>query len=130
MKTEEALPYFQIEKLAHGKSPSDAKKRADKIRYSYKIQGNQLIFDNYLLTEIGNKFRDQKVELFLYLPKGTLFKPDTSVENYDQTDNDFFNLHSTSDNYTYKVDESKVKCLNCPIYENEYNDVEGNENDQ
>ncbi len=130
MKTEEALPYFQIEKLAHGKSPAEAKKRADKIRYSYKIQGNQLIFDNYLLTEIGNKFRDQRVELFLYLPKGTLFKPDTSVENYDQTDNEFFNLHSSSDNYTYKVDESKVKCLNCPIYENEYNDVEANESNQ
>ena len=130
MKTDEALPYIQIERLAHGKSPSDAKKRAEKIRYNYSIQGNQLIFDNYLLTEIGNKFRDQRVELFIYLPKGTMFKPDSSLENYYRTDDDYFNLHYGSDNYTYKVDESKVKCLNCPISENEYNDVEGSETNQ
>jgi phage shock protein PspC (stress-responsive transcriptional regulator) len=124
MKTDETLPYVQIEKLAHGKSPAEAKKRAEKIRYDYKIQGNQLILDNFLLTEIGNKFRDQHIEIYLYLPKGTYFKPDSSVENYDRTDNDFFNLHYSSDNYTYKVDDSKVKCLNCPAYEDEYNDVD------
>ena len=130
MKTDEALPFIQIEKLAHGKSPAEAKKRAEKIRYDYKINGNQLILDNFLLTEIGNKFRDQHVEIYLYLPKGTYFKPDNSLENFDRTDNDFFNLHYSSDNYTYKVDESKVKCLNCPAYEDEYNDVEESNIDQ
>ncbi len=130
MKTDEALPYIQIEKLANGKSPAEAKKRAEKIKYDYKIIGNQLILDNYLLTEIGNKFRDQHIEIYLYLPKGTYFKPDNSLENYDRTDNDYFDLHYSSDNYTYKVDESQVKCLNCPAYENEYNDVEGNQLDQ
>lgn len=125
MKTDEALPYLQIEKLANGKSPVEAKKRAEKIKFSYKIDGNQLILDNYLLTEIGNKFRAQHVELFLYLPEGTFFKPDGSLENYDRSDNDFFNLHYSSDNYTYKVANNKVLCLNCPPEENEYNDVEG-----
>ncbi len=123
MKTDEALPYIQIEKLAQGKSPAEAKKRAEKIKYGFKIQGNQLLLDNYLLTEIGNKFRDQHVALFIYLPKGTLIKPDSSLENYDRTDNDFFNLHYSSDDYVYKVEDTKVKCLNCPAYENEYNDV-------
>jgi phage shock protein PspC (stress-responsive transcriptional regulator) len=124
MKTDEALPYLQIEKLANGKSPAEAKKRAEKIKFSYKIDGNQLILDNYLLTEINNKFRDQHVEVFLYLPEGTFFKPEDSVKNYDRSDNDFFNLHHSSDNYTYKVVDNKVICLNCPPEENEFNDVE------
>ena len=128
LKTEEALPYIQIERISVGKSAVEARNRAEKIKYSYKIQGNQLILDNYLLTDVANKFRGQKVELFLYLPKGTLFKADESVQNYDRTNNDFFNLHFSSKDYIYKVGDSQVKCLNCPADENEYNDVENGVN--
>lgn len=130
MSTEQALPYIQIERLAVGKTAVDSKKRAEKIKYTYKIEGNQLILDNYLLTDAVNKFRDQKVELYLYLPKGTLFKADENVQDYDKSSNDFFNLHFSSKDYIYKVEKSKVKCLNCPEDENEQNDIEnGNKND-
>jgi hypothetical protein len=136
MKTEESLPYIQIERLAVGKSANEARNRAEKIKYGYKIEGNQLILDNYLLTNTANKFRGQKVELFLYLPKGTLFKADENMQIYDDSENDFFNLHFSSSDYIYKVEDSRVKCLNCPADENEYNDVENgttevitNEND-
>ncbi|MFY7938673.1 MAG: hypothetical protein ACOVOQ_14935, partial [Flavobacterium sp.] len=97
MKTDEAIPYLQIERLAVGKTAIEAKNRAEKIKYGYKIEGNQLILDNYLLTNAANKFRGQKVELFLYLPKGTLFKADENMQIYDDSENDFFNLHSSSD---------------------------------
>ena len=124
LHTNEKQPYLQVEKLAVGKSADEAKKRAEKIKYSYKIEGNKLILDNYLLSEVASKFRNQKVELFLYLPTGTLFKTDTSVEDYDNSDNDYFNMHYSSDNYIYKVGETKIKCLNCPAEENEHNDVD------
>lgn len=124
MPTEETLPYIQIERLTVGKSAKDARNRAEKIRYGYKIEGNQLILDNYLLTDAVNKYRGQRVELFLYLPKGTLFKADENVQDYDTTNNDFFNLHFSSKDYIYKVENSKVKCLNCPADENEFKDVE------
>lgn len=126
MTTEENLPYLQIEKLAHGKSPAEAKSRAQKIKYGYKIEGNQIILDNYILTEIRHKFREQKVELFLYLPKGTLLKPDDSIENYDSSNDEVFNLHYNGE-YTYKADESEIKCLNCPEDENGSDDVESEE---
>jgi hypothetical protein len=136
MKTDEAYPYLQKERLAVGKTAIEARNRAEKIKYGYKIEGNQLILDNYLLTNAANKLRGQKVELFLYLPKGTMFKADENMQMYDDSENDFFNLHSSSDDYIYKVDENRVKCLNCPADENEYNDVENgttevitNEND-
>lgn len=123
--TDKTQPYLQIEKLADGKSFKEANERAEKIKYGFKIVGNQLLLDNYLLTEMASKFRDQRVELYLYLPKGTVFVADETVQHFDESDNDFFNLHHSSDEYIYKVDESKVKCLNCPADENEYNDVEG-----
>lgn len=129
LHTDEKLPYIQIEKTAKGKSFQDAKQRAEKINYGVKIEGNHLILDNYILTEVSNKFRGQEIELSLYLPEGTLLKPDASVENYDRSDDEFFNMHYSSDNYVYKVESSQIKCLNCPADENEYNDVKINETD-
>jgi phage shock protein PspC (stress-responsive transcriptional regulator) len=127
-KTDENAPYLQIEKKAKGRNLGVAKEKAEKIKYSFKFKNNQLILDNYILTDVKNKFRDQEVELTLYLPKGTFFKVDNSVENYDRSNDDFFNLHYSSDEYIYQVDQSQVKCLNCPLSENEYNDVEKNTN--
>jgi len=123
LRTDEKLPFIQIEKISRGKSFQDAKRRAEKIKYAIKIEGNQLILDNYLLTEVTNKFRDQEVEIFLYVPEGILLKPDSSVQNYDRSDDKYFNLHYSSDNYIYKVENSQIKCLNCPANENDYNDV-------
>ena len=118
LHTDEAAPYIKIEKSARGNSFTSAKKRAEKIVYNFQIKGNYLILDNYFLTDVKNKFRGQEVDVFLYLPEGQLFKPDASIQDYDDSENDFFNLHF-SGNYSYKVQGSKIKCLNCPADENE-----------
>ena len=76
------------------------------------------------MSEVASKFRNQKVELFLYLPEGTIFKMDENVRDFDTSDNNFFNLHFSAKDYIYKVSSTNVKCLNCPENENEYNDVE------
>ena len=127
MKTDEKQPYIQIERWAYGKTPDEAKKRAQKIKYGYKVLGNQLILDDYLLTEFGNKFRNQHIELYLYVPKGTLLKMDETFQDFDKSDNSFFNLHYTSSDYIYKVEDSQIKCLNCPKSENEYKDVDNSD---
>ena len=123
-KTDEKAPYIQIERRARGKSFNEAKKRAEKIQFGYRLEGKKLLLDNYLLTAVSEKFRDQEVAIYLYLPEGMLFKVDKSAQQYDQSNNDFFNLHYSSDDYLYKVNETQVKCLNCPENENEYEDVE------
>lgn len=126
-KTDEKLPYIQIEKEAKGKSLSEAKKRAEKIKYSYTIIGNQLVLDNYLVTDLKNKYRDQEIEITLYLPKGTLIKPDASMRHYDDTDEDFFLWNPDSNNDIYRVEDNKVRCINCPADENEYNENDSTE---
>ncbi|MDD3004797.1 PspC domain-containing protein [Flavobacterium sp.] len=120
VKTEESMPYLQIEKKAKGRDLSVAKQKAEQIKYGFKFENNQLILDNYILTDVKNKFRDQEVELILYLPKGTLFKVDNSVENYDRSDDDFFNLYENNENALYQVENSQVKCLNC--YNSEFDE--------
>ncbi len=122
--------YIQIEKEAKGKSLFEAKQRAEKIKYSYKVIGNQLVFDNYLLTELQEKFRDQEIELTLFLPLGTLLKMDDSMRHYDQTDSDYFSWNPDNRNEIYKVEADKIKCQNC-VSEGENVSVESNakEND-
>lgn len=117
-ETDADAPYMLIEKLANGKSTSQAKKRAEKIKYDYKIEGNTIILDNYLLTAVENKFRGQEVEIYLYLPKGTIFQTDESFSNFDSSHYEFFNIDEYSTKKpVFKVDSDKVRCLNCATEE-------------
>ena len=123
-ETTEKTAYVQIVREAKGTSQPEAQQRAEAIRYNFSIIGNQLILDNYFVTDIKNKFRDQEIEITLYLPVGTILKTHSSVKKFDHSDNDFFNLHHSSDNYHYLMKESKVNCLDCPDDENEYHDID------
>jgi phage shock protein PspC (stress-responsive transcriptional regulator) len=133
--TDEKLAYIQIEKEAKGESLSEARKRAEQIKYNYTVVGNQLTFDNYLITDLKNKFRDQEIEITLFLPEGTLFKTDSSIQNYNRSDIDFFDLDYSTENNLYQVLDSKVKRLDCPENNDENsdsdnaNEEEQNEND-
>ncbi|WP_026715309.1 PspC domain-containing protein [Flavobacterium daejeonense] len=123
-KSNENYSYIQIEKEAKGESFAEARQNADRIRYDYKIIGNQLIFDNYLLTDLKNKFRNQHVEISLFLTEGTIFKVEESAQDYDRSDNDFFDLNYDAYEPAYKVGHTEAKCLNCPDEENESEESE------
>ena len=117
-RTDEKIAFLQIEKEAKGKTLTEAKQRAEKITYGYSMVGNQLLLDNYLTTAVSNKYRDQEIELTLYLPQGTLLKPDDSMSSYDRTDGDYF-LWYPGNNEIYKIGKNHIDCVNCPIEGNE-----------
>lgn len=111
-QTDTQSAYIQIEKEAKGKTLFEAKQRAEKIKYSYKVIGNQLVFDNYLLSDLKEKFRDQEIEITLFLPLGTVLKMDDSAAHYDETDSDYFLWHP-NENEIFKVERDEIKCQNC-----------------
>ena len=121
-KTDKAFPYVQIEKLAQGKSFAEANQRAQKIKYSYKIVGNELILDNYFITETKNKFRSQMVEVYLYLPEGIVYYPNENVKDYLSGHNADFDYYYGPEGYKYKVKGTELDCLNCPNEDNENKD--------
>lgn len=130
-QTDAKSAYIQIEKEAKGKTLFEAKQRAEKIKYGYKMEGNHLILDNYLLSDLKEKFRDQEIEITLFLPLGTLLKVDKSLAQYDHTDGDYFLWDPEITNAVYKVESDKIKCQNCPNEGEEINIIEENhkEND-
>jgi phage shock protein PspC (stress-responsive transcriptional regulator) len=123
-KTDKAFPYVQIEKLAQGKSFTEANQRAQKIKYSYKIVGNELILDNYFTTETKNKFRGQNVEIYLYLPNGIVYYPNENVEQYLSGNNADFDYYYGPEGYKYKVNGSELNCLDCPDDDSKNDDNE------
>jgi hypothetical protein len=46
------------------------------------------------------------------------------MQDYDDSDDSYFNLHWSSDEYLYRVDSDRVRCLNCPPEENDWDEVE------
>jgi phage shock protein PspC (stress-responsive transcriptional regulator) len=119
-KTDELLPYLQIEKKAKGSDLAIAKEKSEKIAYGFKFENNQLVLNNYFISAYKHKFRNQEVALVLYLPKGTLFRVDNSVEDYNDSDDEFLNLNYSSDEYVYQVENAQAKCLNCPTSGNNF----------
>ena len=58
------------------------------------------------------------------MPKGILFKTHENVQDYDHSNDEIFNLHYSSDDYLYQMNENKVNCLDCPADENESENVD------
>jgi phage shock protein PspC (stress-responsive transcriptional regulator) len=121
-QSDDQLAYIQIEKEARGATLFEAKKRAEKIKYGYKFIGNQLILDNYLLTELKEKFRDQEIDIVLFLPLGTLLKMDQSMAHYDDTDANYFLWDADFNDGIYRVESDMIKCQNCSGESNIYKD--------
>jgi phage shock protein PspC (stress-responsive transcriptional regulator)/sRNA-binding regulator protein Hfq/phage pi2 protein 07 len=130
--TDETQPYLQIEKFSEGRTFSDARKRAEKIIYRYEITKNKIIFDNYLLTEVTNKSRKQKVNIKLYLPNGFKVMPDVSMKNNDyyfadQMQNNLLWHKKAYHNKVYEMKLASLACANCEDINQEVNKIESTE---
>ena len=116
-KSEDSLTSIKIRKDADGSSFSNAKDRSSKIDYSYVLQGNKIVLDNFLTTAIENKVRDQEVRVTLYVPVGTVLKMDRSAKGHigrsTRNDSDLYRSKIV-DHIWIMGDDGELKCQNCP----------------
>ena len=96
--TNDSIASISIDKNSRGNSYKNAKMRAEKINYHYALNGNRLELDGYLTTAFENKFRDQQVEVTLYLPEGTVLFADDNTNSFHR-----------NFNYTYYSSNGDVK---------------------
>ncbi len=112
--TKDSIAYIQVEKEAKGKDYIQAKDRAQSINYNYALSNHELLLDNFLLTDYDNKFREQNIELFLYLPEGTYIDLNRNTRS-------FLNHYRSSENivsynqagHVLKIEEDAVECFDC-----------------
>lgn len=67
----DSIARIEVRKNADGNSFKNATETAGKINYNYVVQGNTILLDDFLSTAKENKFRDQDVRVYIYLPVGT-----------------------------------------------------------
>ncbi|WP_299781793.1 PspC domain-containing protein [uncultured Formosa sp.] len=123
--TKDSVATIQIEKESKGQNYLDAKDRAEKIIYNYSINNNELLLDNYLLTDYKNKYREQNVQIIIFLPEGTYI-------NFNKNTRTFLNHKRSPDNiisydnanHTVKILNDAIECLNCDdIEEDDHEDL-------
>ncbi len=113
--TKDSLAYLSIEKNAEGSSYKEAKKRAQAINYSYSFSDNHLELNGFLTTAFNNKFRDQEVEVTLYLPEGTILNANDNTYSYHRNYS-YYNdiLENGMEGYHLRITTNGVTCLDCP----------------
>jgi hypothetical protein len=121
-----------ISKTAEGKNLLEAKQRAEAIDYNYTMENNSLTLDGYFLTNIENKYRNQEVEIILYLPIGTVVYADENTYSFHRNNSNYRDILNNGDESHYiRILENKTECLDCPLnqdntWESESNSDNGN----
>jgi len=119
--TKDSVASISIEKNAQGKSYQDAKLRATNIDYNYTFNNNELIFDSYLLTDFENKFRDQEIEIIVYLPEGIIIDLDNNTRSFLSHYTSNKNIITYGDsNHHLKIEENDAICLDCKSNDKNY----------
>ena len=119
--TSDSIARIEIMKFAEGSSPEEARQRAQQINYELELEGNTLYLAGQLTTDPANKFRSQEIEVVLYLPIGTVFKP---AENTAA----FYHYSDLAGNFILVTPEG-TECQDCPLDEQsgwEYQETEEN----
>jgi len=112
--TKDSIAFIEIFKTSKGKNYIEAKTRANNTNYTYSLKNNTLLLSNFLLTDYENKYRDQSVEVFVYLPENTVINLHENTRSYLNYYRDSQNISSRSNaNHSLKVTEDALECLDC-----------------
>ncbi|MBT8267515.1 MAG: PspC domain-containing protein [Bacteroidia bacterium] len=113
--TKDSLGYIKVDKSARGPKYSAAKARANAINYNYALNGNTLNLDGYFLMDAENKFRDQEVEIIVYLPEGTILYADDNTYSFHRNSSSYRDIldNGFEEHYLEIIDQD-VRCLDCP----------------
>ncbi|GHC53453.1 PspC domain-containing protein [Ulvibacter litoralis] len=107
-----------VEKKAEGSSFINAKNKAEAIDYSYDLTGNRLLLDGFFTTETSNFYRNQEIEIIVYLPIGTILFADENTYSFHRNESYYKDILDNGDEGHYlKILNNKTECLDCPSSE-------------
>jgi len=112
--TDDSLARVVVEKRADGRDYDTAKNRARAIDYEYTFDGSILGLNAYLTTAIENKYRDQEVEVIVYLPIGTVLYADNNTYSFHRNDSRYRDILDNGDEEHYlMIEDGQTRCLDC-----------------
>ena len=118
--TQKEEGFIKIDSYADGTSLDEAQDKARQINYQIQYTDGVLELDPFLTTDLAHKYRDQHVEVIVYLPTGSVLWVDHNTNSYHQNTRAYNDLlDSGYEGHYLKVMDRELKCLDCPSNESE-----------
>ena len=112
--TDKATGFVKIRKESDGKNRLTANNDAESIEYKFNLTEKNLLLNGYFLSDLKNKFKDQLIDVTIYLPVNSVVYLDGSTQTYL---NDVDNVQNIYDGdmpkHYYKMTENGLECLDC-----------------
>jgi phage shock protein PspC (stress-responsive transcriptional regulator) len=124
--TRDSVGHLEIRKTAEGKSREDAKTRAQEINYNSTFSGNRLELGGQLTTDSKNKYRDQEVQVTVFLPVGSVLYADDNTYSFHRNSDWYKDILKNGDEERFLlITQDDTKCLDCPEEDEDlWNDFE------
>ncbi len=105
--------HIEVKYSSKGGSKEEAKRNLVSIKYNYKLDGNYLALDKFIKIPKNGKFREQTVDIKLFVPKNKIvFVKRASSVNIRTSEHDRDYLDDLNNNYI-GYNGKKFVCLNC-----------------
>lgn len=112
--TENTTGYIKIRKNSEGNNRLNANNTAEKIEYKYNLSAKNLLLNGYFLSDIENQFKEQVIDITVYLPINSVVYLDKSTRTFlDDVDNIQNIFDGDMPKHYYKMEEEGLKCLDC-----------------
>ena len=116
--TSDSIGRMEIIKSAEGKTYDEARQRAQQINYETNFSNGRLDLSGILTTQVSNKYRDQEVQVTLFLPVGSvLYAADNTYSFHRNTDYYGDILHNGYEGRHLRITAEGTECLDCPAEE-------------
>lgn len=113
--TTDSVGRMEITRSAEGKNFEVARARAEEIRYNTSFSNNELVLDGYLTTELENKYRDQEVQVLLYLPEGSFLYAAENTYSFHRNSSYHDDILKNGDEEKYlRITKGGTECPDCP----------------
>ncbi len=113
--TKDSLGRIEVLKSAEGKNFQDAKERAQNIEYSTSLMGNELLLDSYFTTDSNFGYRDQEIQVTVYLPEGSTLFADENTSSFHRNYESYGDiLISGEEGHYLQILENETRCGDCP----------------
>ena len=116
--TKDSLAKLEVVKSAEGKDYKEARERAQNIMYNTNFSGNQLLLNSFFTSPAKYKYRDQEVQVTLYLPEGASLVADDNTNSFHRN-TDYWGdiLINGDEEKVLKITEDAAICEDCPVEE-------------
>ena len=121
--TQKEEGFIKVDSYADGATLDEAQDKAMQINYHIQYTDGVLELDPFLTTDLAHKYRNQHVEVIVYLPTGSVLWADHNTHSYHQNTKAYNDLlDSGYEGHYLKVMDRELKCLDCPSNESESGD--------